>query len=259
MKTKFAKEIMITLALLSGMECAYSQGTFQNLDFESPDPSLALGGPALVPISGAMPGWNGYIGGTQIDTVAYNTISLGGAAISLQGPGSLEPILQGSYTVFLQPDYNSGGGAIPNSVAIAQTGQIPLTARSLEFFAYFSGLQVTFGGQSLPILDLGTGPNYTIYGVDVSAFAGQTGELRFTCPPVQPSGFGGARLDAIEFSSQSVPEPDEAALLAGALGLWWCSAQRKLRVPAPQAISKENQPITLRAQGSSWGAPGPEN
>ena len=50
--------------------------------------------------------------------------------------------------------------------------------------------------------------NYKIYSADISAFAGQTGQLLFTTP-VQTL----ALLDNIQFSSLPVPEPSEFALV----------------------------------------------
>ena len=65
---------------------------------------------------------------------------------------------------------------------------------------------------------LGSGPNYTIYGGDVSAYAGRSGELRFTANTISPSTWGSA-LDNIFFSRLPVPEPTICALftIAGLL------------------------------------------
>ncbi len=54
----------------------------------------------------------------------------------------------------------------------------------------------------IPVEQLGSGPNYFIMGGDISAYAGETDELRFTALP----GTGGL-LDNIEFSVSPVPEP----------------------------------------------------
>jgi hypothetical protein len=73
----------------------------------------------------------------------------------------------------------------------------------------FATFQVTFGGQPIPVEQIGVGPNYYIMGGDISAYAGQTGELRFTALP-DTGGF----LDNIQFSMSPVPEPGTMALFA---------------------------------------------
>lgn len=206
MKTTLTRTSLIITILLLGV-CGYSQGTFVNLGFENPILPLDPNDPSGVPISNALPGWTGYIGANQIQRVFYNTISIGGAAVSLQGPGSLEPVLQGSYTVFLQAQFSPTFPS-PVSAAIAQTGQIPSTAQSLVFLGRNISLQVTFRSQVIPYYVIGNGPDYTTYGGNISGFAGQTGELRFT-----GFNFGGDSLDAISFAPQAIPEPGMFGLL----------------------------------------------
>ncbi|MEI2723190.1 MAG: hypothetical protein V9H26_06480 [Verrucomicrobiota bacterium] len=52
---------LLLLALLVSLSvCAFGQGTFRNLDFESANVTgYSTGG---VPITNALPGWTGYIG-----------------------------------------------------------------------------------------------------------------------------------------------------------------------------------------------------
>lgn len=77
---------------------------------------------------------------------------------------------------------------------------------------------VTLGGQTVNMVPLETFPSYTLYGGDVSSFAGQVETLRFTEPPsgvIPPSS---VLLDDIVFSPQVVPEPTVFVLSAlGAL------------------------------------------
>lgn len=198
-----------------GKHNAMSQGSFGNLDFESPNLPLT---PVnfQVPISDALPGWVGYIGGNPWGLVVYNTVSLGDAAITLQGPGSTRPILQGSYTVFLQPQFPSGS-PVPS---IAQTGTVPASAQSIRFYSSYVGTSrpgfVSFAGVTIPASLIENTPNYAIYGGDISAFANQSGELRFT---------GGGYLDNIFFSNQAIPEPSALSLLA--LGSLFLLRQRR--------------------------------
>jgi hypothetical protein len=201
---------------------AEAQGTFQDLNFESARIILDTNSPYYpnaINAANALPGWT--VGGENeaAPDVLYNTTSSGAPAVSLQGPGSFQPILQGSFTVELQ---GSSAGA-PASVSIGQTGQIPAGSASLQFFgADLGNLQVLFDGQPLSYGAIGTGPNYTIYGADISAYAGQTGQLLFTALPD-----GTALIDNIQFFT--VPEPTTCALIL--CGTFLFAAARHARQP----------------------------
>src|SRR5580765_5692980 len=179
--------VVASLALF-GSQPGYSQGTFQNLDFESPIPPLTPGPNGLVPIANALPAWTGYLNGNPTDFVFFINVARGGPLISVVD--SLSPIyqpIQGTYSVFL------------NSAAIGQTGQIPNDASSLFFQRVpNSGFFVSFGGQIIPLVQFGTSGNNIIMAGDISTFAGQTGQLRVG---------GTALFDAIQFSDQRFPEP----------------------------------------------------
>ena|SRR5437899_5217559 len=214
MRTNLLRPTIVGILILSGNH-GYSQGTFANLNFENSiitwDPSQ----PGEVPIANALPGWTGYLGGQPTVHALYNTVSLGDAAISLQGPGSVRPAIEGSYSVILQP--SSAG--FPTSAALAQTGQIPSWARSL---LYDGGLvfQVSFDGQRMPIIPLSGHGDYFLVGADISGFAGQTGELKFLVAPQQFGVMG--YLDNIQFSPEPLPEPSTLCLFGfGALLLGW--------------------------------------
>lgn len=219
MKTK----IIGILLLITGQ--SFSQG-FVNLNFESAKFKTDPGGffpPNSVYASNAIPGWTAYLDGVPQTDVLSNQVTLGSAMVSLQGtnpPSSnffVEPALQGRWSIFLQGlfgDTNTFTGGYPIIAAIGQTAQVPATANSLMFWAYFPyqmNFFVSLDGQNLSVTTVSSGLNYNVYGVDVSAFAGQTSELRFTV-----GGFTYAELDNIFFSSSSVPEPSTLAL--GALG-----------------------------------------
>jgi hypothetical protein len=198
------------LALLLSVAGALGQGNFVNLGFESAriilDPTSPYY-PGAVQASNAIPGWT-LLGGVANPDVLYNDVSLGAPAVSIHDTGDSEgfPPIQGNYSVYIQ--------GLDSTTGIAQTGQIPANARSLTFLSYFTRVDVTFNGQAIPYGIIGTGPNYTIYGGDISAFAGQTGQLRF-------SGNGGM-LDNIQFSNLPIPEPGVFGLAAlGALLLGW--------------------------------------
>src|SRR5947209_11328601 len=164
----------LALVLLVEGRQGLSQGTFVNLDFEHPVLPLTLGLDGRVSITNALPGWTGYMDGLSCDRVFYDDISLGAAAISLHDTNSFITILQGRYTVLLQPSF-PGGTIVP---AIGQVSTVPSTARSVRFYEAEGIPSVSFAGQQIALVSLGSTPTYTILGGDVSGFAGQTGELR---------------------------------------------------------------------------------
>ncbi len=209
------RKFLVAILLLSFSARLWAQGTFVNLNFEHAaivvDPSNP-NYPHFVFASSAIPFWTAYTYGTQLADILYDAFSLSSASVGIYDTNypSLTP-LQGRYTIGLMGQFP---GSLPNeSAAIAQTGQVPGTAKSLTFFGQIGGLQVTFGGQVLPYEAIGTGANYTIYSCDISAFAGQTGELRFTTLP-NTSAF----IDSIQLSPDPIPEPGVLTLSAlGAL------------------------------------------
>jgi hypothetical protein len=207
---KFIFTIFTVVALLVGNQIGFAQG-FVNLDFENPVLPLT---PVFNQVSAAdaIPGWTVYNNGNAAlgANVLYNDMNLDYPTVALFDTNSLSySPLQGGYSVLLiQSSIYVNPLQFP---AIGQTGQIPPDALSIEFdLSLNSSLQVTFNGQLIPLVQLGSTPNYDIIGGDVSAFSGQTGLLQFT------AGYG--LLDNIQFSSSSVPEPSEFALTAlGAL------------------------------------------
>ena len=105
--------------------------------------------------------------------------------------------------LFFQP-------GMTNGASIGQTGLIPIGTKSLTFLGNNNdNLQVTFNGQPIDYLVTGGIGNYKICSADISAYAGQTGQLLFTAP-LNTS----ALLDNIQFSSTPVPEPGGLALTA---------------------------------------------
>ena len=199
----------------------FAQGTFQNLDFESASvaPSPPAGYPNPVSISAAIPGWMAFLGSSQQSQAQYNTTTLGVPSISLLGPTwnqSLPGIIDGKYSVILQSGNNIDSGSGPQSASIEQNGTVPLFAQSLQFKAFSEGvLSVSFAGNTFQpsVLASAVAPSgqaYDIYGVNISAFAGQTGELQFTENFDQNYPF--TVLDDIAFSSSAVPEPGPLVL-----------------------------------------------
>lgn len=213
--------VIFAAAIFGFAQLTLAQG-FVNMDFEDATLSPATG-------TANVSGWtefNGYADGNYPGgmSIIYNnrTLDEPDVSLSLAGMNSYLPAaIQGGYSVFLW-----GGDAYDNKngASIEQTGQIPSTAQSIIYWG--DQFQVSFAGHPLPLSAIGSGPNYTIWGADVSAYAGQTGELLFTAPW---GGFSGL-IDNIEFSSSPIPEPSEPALLAlGALSLGFWRWRKSVR------------------------------
>jgi hypothetical protein len=127
-------------------------------------------------------------------------------------------IIEGQYTVLLQ-----------QYASIAQVGQVPLNAQSIRFLAATNGpLTVSLANVNIDLISfsvtnqaftplgfpLPNGP-YRLYVGDVSAFAGQTVELKFTSLRLSANEPDRSlTLDAITFSPEAVPEPSSLSLLA---------------------------------------------
>ena len=203
MKTK----ILGLMLSLAGLILGYSQG-FINLDFESARiiPDVASGYyPYAIAVSNAVPGWSVF-GSTQGD-ITYNDPAVGSSWVFLLASNGWA--ISGNYSIALQ------GGFSPYPATISQTGLVPLGTESLFFeaqsSAHATSLIVSLGGQQLNISTVATGPNYTLYGADITAFAGQNDELMFSAPS---TGVNNWNIDNIQFSSSAVPEPGEFSLAA---------------------------------------------
>ena len=117
----------------------------------------------------------------------------------------------------------------PSDATITQTGLVPVGTQSLRFKAQFAPFNssgsfgVTLGGETLSLLPIASGANYTLYAADVHALAGQTAGLAFTVfsyPQQLAADY--LFLDSIQFSNVPVPEPGVFGLSAlGALLLGW--------------------------------------
>ncbi len=188
------------LATLTGVLLSQGQGTFQNLDFESAqliyvDPPFNH----VIATTNALPGWTAFAGTNQVLTVPYGDqgIYYPVMLFSQTNSGSIS----GFFSVVL-----SGGSS---AGSISQTGLVAADAQSLVFKVGFldGPFSLSLGGQSLSFVPISLTPKYTLYGADISAFAGQTATLKFTADGV-------VTFDDIQFSSSAIPEPSAAALFA---------------------------------------------
>jgi hypothetical protein len=197
-----------------------AQGTFQNLNFEQANPIIIQGSQYNESaVANALPNWTVTIGGVQQTEIPVNGFSTGAAWVTLVVAGNQTsiPPIDGNYSVLLQ---NYGGTPEPNATAISQTGLITPGTQSLLFEAHSESfipgpLNVLVGNQSISYTEVSAGPNYIVYGANISAWAGQTEQLTIS----DPNGSGNWEIDDISFSPNAVPDPNPLALtgIGGAL------------------------------------------
>jgi hypothetical protein len=205
--------------------CATAQGTFQNLDFEQAIDVPTYPGSPFIWTTDAFPGWTVYAGGGPQTEVARDGVLYAVAALADTAPPSL--VLDGNFSAIL-----AGYGLVSVTAAIGQSGVIPAGSESLRFLS-LGQLSVSFAGHSLPLQVLGNGPNASqIYGANISAYAGQYGQMLFQAGP------GGIYvLDNISFSSQAIPEPGAPSILG--LGALVLSLWRRKRQPVLRRCTEE--------------------
>ncbi len=224
---KTIKLIILSIGVAFTALSAHAQ-SFTNLNFESATPSTPILGPVgpfYQPVGLALPGWTAYMGTTPQSEILQNDYTLGSGSVDIFGPdytaagpqGSFDPgIIDGNFTVFLQAGAPSPG---LGNASIEQYGTVPMAIQSLEFKAWdwlpsTSILAVSFKGNILSPVVIGSGSNYTLYGANISGFAGQSGQLEFSAV-WNLSGPSYTELDDIAFSTNSVaPEPSIVALTA---------------------------------------------
>jgi len=210
------------MLLLLVCQAALSQG-FVNLNFERakivPDPASPYY-PYGIAITNALPGW--FCDGTQQGDITYNAQATGSSAITLWATNGQQ--ISGNYSVYLQ-------GGLGPGVSISQTGLVPVSSLSLLFEAQpdrdatSGSLVISLGGNNLPYFAISNTANYTLYGADVSAYAGQTAQFKISAL----SGyFNNWNIDNFQFSTSYVPEP--GVLGSSALsGLLLAFRRRKAR------------------------------
>ncbi len=190
---------------------------FVNLGFEQAHPTLVPGSSFFVYASSALPSWTPLIDGQPQAEIVYNTVSLGAPCVSIQQTNSY--VLSGRFSVVLQSGYIPFNP--PVSAGISQTGDVPLGTRSLQFLGdndlRYDNLTISLGGTIVPIHALEEKLQGTIYGADITGWAGRTTELRFTASPTYIDWFTFVSLDQIQFSPQAIPEPSVAGFVASAL------------------------------------------
>jgi hypothetical protein len=211
MKIILQMVVILTLGIT-----ANGQGSFQDLNFEEANPvSVGNGGYST---GSALPGWQVFIGTTPISEIGIDAMPLSTSTVSLWN--SYDYVIDGNYSLLLLGggvETFGQGGSTPEAASISQTGLIPTGTQSLLFKAVQEGpgpLNVNVGGRSISFAALWNGPNYTLYGANISAWAGQTEALTFTAPGASDANLESLwEIDDITFSPNAVPEPSSLALM----------------------------------------------
>jgi len=205
---------------------------FKNLDFQSPNVRRITERFGLV--RDVIPGWRLQIAEQDQDWMFYNNTCFICPSAQLQGPEV--PGVGDTFTFSIKSGLLLDGSGNMATASIYQVGEVPSTAKSLQFQAglgfqtTISDLQVFLGGQLLPLVELGTPWSY---GADVASLAGTTKELRFSINPGAYLDGSWVQLADIQFSSTpvpAIPEPSTWALLAtGLAALGWATRNSKQR------------------------------
>jgi len=197
--------IVASFLILFAALSAQAQTAFTNLNFEQARPNPDT--PGSVTAVSALPHWTASIDGVQQTEVEYDEISGGAASVALVSAAiPYYPAIDGNYSVLLQA-YPPG-----SVVSISQTDLIPAGSQSLLFEANrdTAAFELFVGTQIVPFSAVGSGPNYTLYGANISAWADDTEEIAFTVLGGSPN--NNWELDDISFSA--VPEPSIMGLSA---------------------------------------------
>jgi hypothetical protein len=244
MKTnKINVKLAIVIILGAALVRAEAQG-FINLGFESATLVPIPGDPyGRVQFAQAFPGWTATVGGFPLTNALYNNYFLDTAGMAIidrgwsnQALGFPRPVglIDGNYTavLFSGTFTNIRTGA---DTSLSQTGLVPAGTESLEFkaqevFDSSGSLVVTLGGQTLSLVTLGSGPNYTLYGADIGNWAGHEAQLSFTVPGETPHmNDEYVFLDSIEFLSNPIPEPRALAVVSVGAVMFVCYRWRRKR------------------------------
>lgn len=223
MKTGYKTQLILLLLLMQNL---HGQG-FVNLDFEAANVSGFPPGSSDVPVSSAFPGWTASYGTNVVNLVWYDAISIGGAIISVNDSNTgfgFAP-LSGNYSAYLFGQ----GGPQGISSSLSQTGLVPLGTRSLQMEVGISAATfvISLGGQTVNMIPLSTTSAYTIYGGDVSSFAGKVATLELTAPPPAQGSPSFFLVDDIVFSPNAVPEPSARGIAALGLLIVYRSLTRR--------------------------------
>lgn len=208
------KIILFAATLILAIHSSSAQG-FVNLNFENANLSNDAPPFGFLPWSEAVPGWN-HGDGASTDTVYHGNVHVGISPwyLLVDGQSTIDDwlgftSLDGRFAIAMK---NGNASSLdPQSPWVnsflSQNGMIPIGTQSLTLFASGS-LGIQWNGNSLDVVALGG----NLYGADVSALAGTTGELKVVNLGTDQLDI--LTIDNIQFSSSVVPEPTTIAMIA---------------------------------------------
>jgi len=221
---------MFSLFLLTSSLCGFC-ASFQNLDFDSANtnrltdicaPNHCFYGS----LSDLLPGWQLSNGANVFgpnSPVGYNLELAGLPYDTILGASNPDNRpFEGLYSLALYSAREPPLTGTLTPFSLWQVGAVPSDAKSIHFLNFgFSAVELLINGSPVPLLLDGSFDHTRVHLVnaaaDISVYAGQSIELRFTTTDHDLSG-----LDSISFSDQPVPEPGALALFCvGALLLLW--------------------------------------
>jgi hypothetical protein len=208
--------VVAGLLLLAGAGARVGAAPFVNLDFEQA--TVPPGTATTIAASAAFPGWTPRIGTFVLSDVYYNYPGIGEASVVIYDQplsiGGL-PVLEGRFSVTLI----SGTDSDLES-SLSQQGDIPAGMRSLRFLGPpRPSAVIAVNGTVLELVSLpNPGSSLPLWGADITAFAGSNVDLRLSS--VHPPMGNVAGIDSLRFSTQPIPEPSQAALLACMMAIW---------------------------------------
>ncbi|MBI3416319.1 MAG: PEP-CTERM sorting domain-containing protein [Verrucomicrobia bacterium] len=227
---------------------------FQNLGFEEVNRQvLPPGGVGtLAPIANLLPGWQAFLGATELTTIGYNYLP------ELPGPGFVTIFdslsgtspFAGNFGLSIRENFEN---APP--IWVQQRGDIPSFAQRLIVTLAGLPLGVQIDGQPLNVVSvIGSGASPTLMPTtveyDLTPFTGRQNALLTIGPAPDPFGNqNGTTFDNIFFA---VPEPGTASLFAlGAVGLVWQLWRLRRKQNAPAAASLLHQYGSTRQLNSN--------
>ena len=227
----------ILVALLKGVS-ALQAADFQNLGFEmatitpAPPGYTPFDANPAISAADALPYWTVREDSTVCTAVWGAPVALDETSVTLLN-GSSYPSLQGVYSVQLYA-YADAPPGLFHTASISQTGLVPAGTHSIQFLmesppvaggVVQANPAITLNGTPTNIFPVSTSGGVVTMAGDISAFAGTTADLDIQCAGISGAPFNLMEnifeLDAITFSSNSVPEPNTAMImsLACLLGL----------------------------------------
>jgi hypothetical protein len=213
-KTRLARPAARLLAVLPLLCLTLARTTtaaaapFTNLDFEQA--TVVVNDPmfGLLDWDLAFPGWE------QLDPfVNYGTPHVGMTRlVMLAEAGGPEPwsppAVSGQYSALIR----NGAGEDAEDAWLAQTGDVPVAAKAIEFLVDGDEPEVYLGGVQLSLVEIDEPGFIRRFAANVVPFAGATAELKFLYPGnpnFDPDGinYKGGILDDIAFTQRIIPEP----------------------------------------------------